>query len=126
MSADILDDSLPRAYVWTRPEWVQKARKRLRTESGAWATPVVVYANGKRTVVWYQPDADEIHARDDARRREERRARGDNAPLVLPNMRRVFPGLVAHEVTAVQPMSVPAGGGMLMSFEYAKGAREET
>lgn len=123
MGADILDDSLPRTYVWTRPEWVQRARERLRTESGSWATPVVVRAGGRTTVVWYQPDPDEIHARDDARRREERRARGDSPVLVLPNVRRVYPELVAHEITAVQPMSAPAGG-LLMNFEYR--AKEET
>lgn len=131
----IIDDSLPRSYIWARPEWAQKARERLRRESGAWATPVVVYANGRRTVVWSQPDPDEIHARIEQLKKDHpellpesvrvaRQRLGEFIKTVFPRVRRVTPGLVAAEITSVQPMTAPVPGA-LMNFEY-RTSEEET
>jgi len=128
MSADILDDSLlPRSYIWVRPGWVHEARELLRKESGAWATPVVVRANGRRTVVWYQPDPDEIHARIERLKREHpevfpglletRRAVGEFVKKAFPQVRHVAPQLIASEITSVQPMTAPTGM-VLMHIEY--------
>lgn len=57
--------------------------------------------------------------------KEEQVGTGDMAPffpVLVPAVRRIFPGLLANEVVGVQPMNGPTGYAYAIRFSYGEGA----
>lgn len=57
--------------------------------------------------------------------KEEQVGTGDMAPffpVLVPAVRRIFPGLLANEIVGVQPMNGPTGYAYAIRFSYGEGA----
>ena len=42
--------------------------------------------------------------------------------FALPNVRRVFPSLIANQITQIQPMTLPVGNIFLMDYTFRSGS----
>lgn len=47
------------------------------------------------------------------------------SPFLFPNIKRVYPGLIAQQLVTVQPMTVPSGLLFYLDYSYGSGSKDE-